>query len=80
LARHPHLQIKSLPSYSPKLNVIERLWKKLRRRATHNRFFDSLKDLMASIRNSLRYFQTVRSRIISMIENCYTNRTLSGGV
>jgi len=80
LARHPHVELKPLPSYSPKLNVIERLWKVLRRRATHNRLFDSLKDLVASIRNSLRYFQTVRSRVISLIEDCYENRTLSGGV
>jgi transposase len=80
LARHPHVEVKSLPSYSPKLNVIERLWKVLRRRATHNRMFESLRDLVASIRNNLRYLQTVRSRVISLIKGCYQNRTLSGGV
>src|SRR5262249_3263522 len=37
LADNPHLRFKRLPSYSPQLNPIERFWKKLRRRATHNR-------------------------------------------
>jgi hypothetical protein len=67
LADNPHLELYRLPSYSPKLNVIERFWKKLRRRATHNRLFDSIKDLKASVRNSLRYFQTVRSRVLTLI-------------
>jgi transposase len=42
LADNPHLKFQRLPSYSPQLNPIERFWKKLRRRATHNRLFDSL--------------------------------------
>jgi hypothetical protein len=67
LADNPHLELYRLPSYSPKLNVIERFWKKLRRRATHNRLFDSIKDLKASVRNSLRYFQTVRSKLLTLI-------------
>ena len=36
LAEYPQLELKRLPSYSPQLNVIERFWKYLRRRATHN--------------------------------------------
>jgi transposase len=68
LAENPHLKFKRLPSYSPQLNPIERLWKKLRRRATHNRLFDSLADLKQSIRASLRYFQTVRDKVESMLE------------
>ena len=56
-----------LPSYSPQLNPIERFWKVLRRRATHNRLFETLGDLKRSVRNSLRYFQTVRSRVKQLI-------------
>ena len=67
LADNPHLELYRLPSYSPKLNVIERFWKQLRRRATHNRLFDTIKDLKASVRNSLRYFQTVRQRLLTLI-------------
>lgn len=67
LADNPHLELYRLPSYSPKLNPIERFWKLLRRRATHNRLFDTLAELKASVRNSLRYFQTVRSRVKQLI-------------
>jgi len=80
LAENPHLELYRLPAYSPRLAVIERFWKVLRRRATHNRLFDSLKDLKASLRNSLRYFQTVRSRMMSLIGGCYANATASAGV
>jgi transposase len=82
LAEHPHLEFKRLPSYSPQLNVIERFWRMLRRRATHNRLFDRLADLKRSIRASLCYFQTVRGRVRSLIARCYTraaNQTGSAG-
>jgi hypothetical protein len=68
LADNPHLLFKRLPSYSPQLNPIERFWKKLRRRATHNRLFDSLTDLKKSVRASLCYFQTMRHKVKSLLE------------
>ena len=34
-----------LPSYSPKLNPIERVWKLVKKNATHNRYFQLLSDL-----------------------------------
>jgi transposase len=68
LAENPHLEFKRLPSYSPQLNPIERFWKVLRRRATHNRLFDSIADLKKSIRASLSYFQTVRHRVLTLIK------------
>lgn len=83
LADHPHLEFYRLPSYSPQLNVIERFWKLLRRRATHNRLFDSLADLKTSLRASLCYYQTMRGRVRSLIADCYNrseNRTNSAGV
>jgi hypothetical protein len=67
LAENPHLKFKRLPAYSPHLNPIERLWKVLRRRATHNRLFDTLADLKRSIRASLCYFQTVRERVKTLL-------------
>jgi hypothetical protein len=45
------------------VNPIERFRKVLRRRATHNRWFDALTDLKRSLRTSLRYFQTQRVRV-----------------
>ena len=69
LAANPHLKLKRLPSYSPQLNPIERLWKALRRRATHNRLFDRLADLKKSIRTSLSYFQTMRQRVQTLLQS-----------
>ena len=34
-----------LPSYSPELNPIERVWRITRRTVTHNRYFTSMKEL-----------------------------------
>jgi transposase len=82
LAENPHLEFYRLPSYSPQLNVIERFWKLLRRRATHNRLFDALADLRQSLRNSIRYFQTVKSRVQTLVADCYpetVNQTPSAG-
>jgi hypothetical protein len=67
MADNPHLEFYRLPSYSPKLNVIERFWKKLRRRATHNRLFDTIADLKGSVRVSLCYFQTIREKVLTLI-------------
>lgn len=75
LADCPHLEFKRLPSYSPQLNVIERFWKPLRRRATHNRLFESLAGLKRSIRASLCYFQTVREKVRGLLAKSYTRPT-----
>jgi transposase len=71
-AEHPDVEFKRLPSYSPQPDVIERFWKLLRRRATHNRYFDSLADLKRSSRASLCYSQTARGRIRTLIAGRYT--------
>ena len=71
LADNPPLERYRLPSDSPQLNVIERFWKRLRRRATHHRLCNTLADLKRSIRASLCYFQTMRSRLQSLIAGCY---------
>jgi transposase len=69
LAAHPHLRLKRLPSYSPQLNVIERFWRVLRRRATHNRLFARMAALRATLRNNLCYFQTMRQKVLSLIDS-----------
>jgi DDE superfamily endonuclease len=69
LAAHPHLRLKRLPSYSPQLNLIERFWRVLRRRATHNRLFVRMAELRATLRNNLCYFQTMRQKVLSLIDS-----------
>ena len=81
-ADHPRLERKRLPSYRPQLDPIERFWRVLRRRATHDRLFDTLADRKRSVRSSLGYFQTVRQRVRSLIEGRprkAPNRTASPG-
>ena len=79
LAGNPHLELKRLPSYSPQLNPIERFWKLLRRRATHNRLFDTVADLKTSIRASLCYYQTMRDRVRTLLDRQSKKRTRSTG-
>ena len=43
------LRLLFLPPYSPQLAPIERVWKRARRLATHNRFFATLADALTAI-------------------------------
>jgi transposase len=38
-----------LPSYSPELNPVERVWRITRRQVTHNRYFPSVKELRIAL-------------------------------
>ena len=66
-------------SASPPLNPIERPWKILRWRTTHNRRFDTLADLRRSLRSSLSYFQTMRDRVRTLVSRQPRKRTPSAG-
>ncbi len=65
----PHLECYRLPSYRPQLQLIERFWKVLRRRATHNRLFRALAQLKHALRNNLCYDQTLKHRVLSLIRS-----------
>ena len=69
LAAYPHLRVQRLPSYSPQLNVIERFWRVLRRRATHNRLFANMAALRVTLRNNLCYYQALRQKVLSFIDS-----------
>jgi hypothetical protein len=69
LGAHPHLQLYRLPSYSPQLNLIERLWRVLRRRATHNRLFLTMAELRTALRASFCYFHTMRHKVLSLLQS-----------
>lgn len=43
------IEIVPLPTYSPKLNVIEMLWKYLRRKVTHNHLFATIEKLVEAV-------------------------------
>ena len=69
LAAHPQLQLYRLPSYNPQRNFIERLGRVLRRRAPHNRLFESMQELRTALRASFCYFQTMRHKMLSLIHS-----------
>lgn len=58
-----------LPTYSPKLNWIERLWKHLRRKVTHNHLFDCITDLVAAVDQFLTGINGHRTEVLSVIGN-----------
>lgn len=73
----PHIELYRLPSYSPQLQVIERLWKVWRRRATHNRLFPRMAQLRQALRSSLCYYQTLKHRVLSLIQSSKNRTKLS---
>jgi transposase len=52
-AHEEKLELMFLPPYSPRLNPIERVWKKLRKRVTHNHFFETFEKFLRAI---VRFF------------------------
>jgi DDE superfamily endonuclease len=69
LKQWPHVELSRLPSYCPQLQVIERFWWVLRRRATHNRLFLTLPQLKRTLRHSLCYYQTLKHQVLSVIQS-----------
>jgi transposase len=60
------LRLDFLPPYSPDLNPIERVWKLLRRLATHNQYFAMLDDLVAAVERQIHQFQKPNEMLRSL--------------
>ena len=56
-----------LPTYSPWLNLIERLWKHLRRKVTHNHLFASIADLVQAVCSFLEALNATPQLTLSVI-------------
>jgi transposase len=69
LAAHPQFQVDRLPSSSPQLHLLERLWRVLRRRATHNRLFPPRTELRTALRASFGSFSKMRHKVLSLIHS-----------
>jgi transposase len=55
IKEHPRIVLNFLPPYSPNLNIIERLWKILKKKVVYNKFY--LK------------FEDFRKQVIKFLEN-----------
>lgn len=56
-----------LPTYSPWLNLIERLWKHLRRKVTHNHLFASIAELVKAVCSFLHTLNATPQLTLSII-------------
>jgi len=56
LAQRPQIVLVQLPSYAPKLNLQELIWRWLRHDVTHSHFFASLADAVAAAK---RFFAKI---------------------
>ena len=65
-ARQSFLRLDFLPPYSPDLNPIERVWKLLRKRATHNCYFATLEDLSHAVTREMKQFEKPNSTLINL--------------
>lgn len=66
-AKKPHnIRLLFLTPYSPDLNPIERLWKRLRKDVTHNSFFETNAHLQNALRRFFNYLKKHPKEIISL--------------
>ena len=65
-AEDPHREFYRLPRSSPTRGGIERFREKRRRRATPDRLFGTSAARKASVRASLRDFQTLRGKVLTL--------------
>jgi transposase len=70
-AHADRLTIEQLPAYSPDFNPIEHLWKKVKKEATHLKYFPEFSDLQAEVDRALLHFaQTPREITVLMARYC----------
>jgi transposase len=70
-AHADRLTIEQLPAYSPDFNPIEHLWKKVKKEATHLKYFPAFPDLQAEVERALLHFaHTPREITVLMARYC----------
>lgn len=57
MLNHPRFRLLFLPSYSPNLNLIERLWRFFHQKVTWNRYFETFKEFK---RTTLTFFENLK--------------------
>jgi transposase len=65
-AHRDRITVEPLPSYSPDYNPIEYLWKKTKKRATHNQYFEEFALLTVSVDKALAYFATHPDTVLGL--------------
>jgi transposase len=71
-AHAERLTVYQLPSYSPDYNPIEYLWRKVKKEATHNKYFAAFEHLVDSVEKTLAAFTERASEVLNLF-GCYCN-------
>lgn len=65
--KHAHrLTVYKLPSYSPDYNPIEKLWKKIKEKGVHMKYFPTFGDLKNTVDKMLDLFDNIRDEVLSL--------------
>ena len=68
LSRHNHqIRIEWLPAYSPELNPQEDIWRHMRRRVTHNTYFEQMHLLQQAVHNFHHELVAAPSSVLQLI-------------
>jgi transposase len=68
LAASLGIELLYLPSYSPNLNLIERLWRFLKRESLYGRYHPTFADFQAAIQNNIALLPTKhKDRLASLM-------------
>ena len=68
--RHERITACQLPSYSPDYNPIEYLWRKIKKEATHNKYFEAFENLVHSVDQALSAFADRAEAVLNLF-GCY---------
>jgi putative transposase len=68
------IELVRLPTYSPGLNPIEKVWKQIKQDKLHNRFFESRIHFQAALSNALSHFQRNPETVQSILHK-WTQRS-----
>ena len=66
MARHPEFHLEPLPAYSPNLNLIERLWKFLRKKA-FTRWHQTFEAMEAAVSAVLDHLESYRGELTTLM-------------
>jgi transposase len=67
LAEGLGIRLLFLPSYSPNLNLIERLWKFTKRRALYGRYHPTFREFQAAIQETLDGIPTIHAKALAKL-------------
>lgn len=67
LARHPQIELVFLPPYSPNLNLIERLWKLMRKKVINSFFYEKYEEFEDAVMGFFENIKDYRKELTSLL-------------